>query len=313
MASHRMRTSITWGKRLVLTLLILGAAVYGVLSLAERSEDSIRLGLQDYLSRATGHEAEITDLVKPQLTPNIAFHMKGIVIRDKENRDKALAKAETAYIALPLWRVMAGVPRYLAFEVRNLELATGFLTPAKMTVGFAGISDPLPETKPAQFLVEGRYNDREMLLTAELERNRARRHYQYHLGGVFSFTFKLGGIEGTGFYHRRMTDALLDHVVLTRDGSELAMTVTLTGDEAAPATAEGTINGVGFNARLTKTGDDRVLTITPAAADEKDFQTIQTFVLAVAQDLALTDAETSGLRLAVEPKTNIELQEQKTE
>lgn len=309
MASQRARTSITWGKRIVLTLLILAAAVYGVLSLAERSGDSIRLGLQDYLTRATGHEAEITELVKPQLTPHVDFRAKGIVIRDKDNRDKALAKAESARVALPLWRVLAGLPRYMAFEVRNLELATGYMTPAKMTVGFAGISDPLPEEKPAQLLIEGRYNDRELLVTAELERNRARRHYVYHLGGVFSFTFKLGAAEGTGLYHRRMTDALLEHVVLTRDGSELEMTVTLTGDEAVPATAEGTINGVAFNARLTKSGDDRALTITPATAGETDLPTIQTFVDALAQDLALTGKETDGLKIIVTPKTNTEPQE----
>lgn len=54
--------SITWGKRIVLVVIVLAGVFYGILNMAERSKDSIRLGLQDYMEKTTGQKAVITEM-----------------------------------------------------------------------------------------------------------------------------------------------------------------------------------------------------------------------------------------------------------
>lgn len=299
MASARWK-SVTWGKRVILALLVLGVCVYAMLGLAERSTNSLRLGFEDYLTGATGHNAEITELTSAELTPDVALRMKDVIIRDKADRNKVLARAESLFISSPIWSVMTGMARYIAIEAHGLELASGYFMPEKTSIRFAGITDPEPEKKTPQFIVEGTYNGHDVLATAEMERAGGRKHYLYKFGNAFHFTFKIGTIEAAGLYNRRLTHVVFENFVLTHGGRRATLTVTINGDDNAPATLEGDVDGAAFTGRVeTPDAGNNILRIMPAAADGPDFEKVASFAQDFAKDLALGGKETDPVRLVI--------------
>jgi hypothetical protein len=276
--------SVIWGKRLILTVLIMGGLVYGVLAFAARSKEPIRLGLQDYLTEASGHPAEVTDMVTVKLVPDIVFRMKGIIIRNKDDRAKTMLKADHAYIAVPLWHVFFGIRSYLGFEVGGLEAASGFFLPKKLSLDFVGLSDPSGGVKAPQFLAEGRYNDRDLLITAEMIRkDRKEKPPLYRFDKNFRITAKLGLLQGEGVFMRGMTDVAFEDAIFHRDGDEAVFDVTDIERDPLHAKVEGTINAIPFKAELTP----RILKITPGSSEEKDLKTLARFFAHIAKDMGV--------------------------
>jgi hypothetical protein len=276
------RKSLTWGKRLILVVLIMGGASYGVLSIAARSKEPIRLGVQDYLTEATGNPSEITDMESVRLVPNVDFRMKGIVVRDGKNREKALLKAESAYISVPLWHLFFGIRKYLGFEIHGLETATGFFLPKKLTLGFVGISDPSGGEKAPHFIGEGNYNGRELLVTAEMMRkDRKGKQPLYYFDDSFRLTVKLGALEGEGVFVRRFTSTMIDDAQLRKGPYAASFDVTGIDRNPVHALAEGTVNGVPFRAELTP----HLVKVTAGSQKPEDLKILSGFFADVEKEI----------------------------
>lgn len=304
MAHWRDRKSYTWGKRVVLTILIMGGVTYGVLVFAARSKEPIRLGLQDYLTQASGHKAEITDMEKVQLAPNIEFRIKGIVIRDKDDAGKSLLKADRAYVELPLGYLFIGVRCYLGFEVNNLETASGFFLPKKLVINYAGISDPSGGKKSPQFIAEGKYNNRDLLVTVDLLRkDRGRKRPYYAFDDSFRVTGKLGALDGEGIYTRKLTSVMLDDVHVRRGSEHLAVfDVNDIKRDPLRANLTGTINDIPFTAAL----EGNILKIVPGSDKPQDLKTIAQFFDLLAKDIGVEDKPESFTFEITTPKTEAE-------
>ncbi len=289
MAANWQRHSLTWGKRLTFVILIMGGLFYGVLSLAERSKDSLRMGLEDYLKGVSGQHAEITEMVDAKLMPDMVFAVKGVNIRDVKNTDKVYIHADNAYIAMPFWRILLGLHAYAGFEVKGLQIASGFFLPKKLTIDHAGISDPTPQTARPTFVIEGTYNNLPLLITMVLERHTGKKHALYSLPSLSLTTFKLGSLEGDGIYSRRFSGLSIEQLHLTRKGQDVKMTVEGLHNKPMDARAIGTIDKVPFNATIKAQADGtKLLTVIPETDDKKDLLKIERFVRGVEQDFALT-------------------------
>lgn len=294
----RFAKSLTWGKRLTLVVLVLVGLIYLFLSIAERMKEPARLGIQDYLSQLTGHTAEITDLELFELAPDMMFRFHGIDIRDKANHKKVLVHADKFFIAMPAWRMYLGMRAYLGLEVRGLEFATGYLTPKKIDISFAGISDPAPEESKAQFLAEGTYNNQSLLLTAEMQRKVAGKHYIYSFSGTFPFTFKLGSIEASGLFERGMSDVTFKQVQVVRGADRMEFVLKNVKNDPLHGVAAGSINGVEFNGELKKSGDDTLFVLTPVNATDGQSREIEAFLAKLRGDLGLDETSAFHLELA---------------
>jgi hypothetical protein len=300
MNSAEFRKSLTWGKRIVLVLAVLLGLCYGVLTLAERSKDAIRLGLQDYLVQISGQEAEVTDMAQVQFVPDMIFHMKGIVLRDPQKKEKPLLKAEEAYFAMPFWRMAVGRNGYIGIEMRKLEVASGFFLPKKTVIGFAGITDPSPEKKPAQFLIEGSYNKRDVLVTAQIERFKGHKRPLYRFGDEFPITVKLGTLEGAGTFKRGFTGSSVPDAIFTRDGIKAEMQITDIGrDDDILAGLKGKVDGAGFNGQLREKEGRLVLSISP---EEKGDEKVAAFFGKIKNDLALSGEQPEKFAIDIEKK-----------
>lgn len=290
------RESLTWGKRLVLVIIIMGALFYGVVSLAQRSTDSLRKGLEDYLSKSSGHTGEITDLSEAKLVPLVLFKMKGINIRDAKDEKKIYVHADSAYVSTAFWRMMVAGGFY-ALEIKGLEIATGYFLPQKLVLDFAGISNPDPKSPP-YLMAQGQYNKLPLLLTMEMERKQTRRGNVYTLGNDSITSFKLGEMEGEAIMARHFKSVSLESARLEKDGMAAEFIAENIDSQPMNAKLKGTIENVKFNALLTGSGDNISLKITPETNDPVDLEKIKRFTDAVLKDLGL-ESKNSKVRVEI--------------
>ncbi|PZQ45375.1 MAG: hypothetical protein DI551_07500 [Micavibrio aeruginosavorus] len=282
------KTSLTWGKRLAIVVLILLAMSYGVLILAQRSKESLRLGLQDYLMEATGHQAEITHLAEANIVPQSVFKIQGILIRDKKDDKKVYASVKSAYISLPFFNMMFGRGVYSGFEMKGMEFASGYALPKKLTIDYAGVSDPSPETATPVFMIEGLYNDYPLLMTMQMSRKQGKGGYLYRFNEITPMTYKLGPLEGDADYVRSFTTLSLEKGRFVLDGHEVEFTATDLDTRPLKARLKGRIDGLDFNGTLIKTNESMVLTIAPANHDENTLKTLKNVISIFQKTLGLT-------------------------
>ena len=281
------RKSITWGKRAVLVLLILGGLFYGMLSFAEHNPEPIRQGLEDYLMEASGNPAQIDSITKVELVPYTAFGLKGVSLRAAGDADKTLVKAEDIYVSLPLTTLLLGGREYYALQAEKLEIAGGYFLPKKLSFSYAGISDKTPEEGAANLMAEGNYNGQEILLTAGLERKPGKKFYSYKIGNETPVTFKIGMIEGDGVFNRKAGS--FENITLVRGLHKAEFSVHhIFGKESI--SVEGKLNGVAFTGTTKQVDGKTILVIKPVYTEKDDDKRIANFVKVLSHDMAIDNA-----------------------
>jgi len=285
--ASKQKMALTFGKRLTLVIILMMLAMVGVLKIAEKSKDPLRLGLQDYLSEATKHTAEITELVEAKLFPNIIFAMKGIYIRDKDDPGRTLAKADTAYISLNFWSRFLGISNYEIFEIKGIETASGYVLPQKLSLNFFGITDPSPTDSPPALLIDGLYNERSLLITAEMRRHRQKPPFVYDFGPLFPVSFKLGETEVRGIFSRTSKNIGFAEIELSRAGEKAVFAADDILLSPLKITVKGQMDEVVFNGELTKNGDTMMFDSTITTSKKEDFDRVRSLMMAVITDLGL--------------------------
>lgn len=280
---------MTWGKRVLLAVLIICGALYAVLAIAERSKEPIRKGLQDYLQQATGGDAEITDIITVKLVPDIVFRVKGIVVRDFETRKKSLMKIDLAYISMPFHHLVFGINDYLGFEVRGAEFATGFMLPKKLDLDFAGISDISSESTFPHFVIEGRYNGKPLLITADMQRKERKKGALYKFANIFPVTAKIGELEGSGYYDRGWNRIDFKEMVFVRGADTAKFTVEDFNRDPLSGDVKGTVNDIPFTGTLMEQEGKGTLIVKTENVEEQDFKVIARFLDNLRQDLGLSE------------------------
>jgi len=281
------KKSMTWGKRLLLAVLILGGAVYAVLTLAVRSKDAIRQGLEDAIEQASGEDAEITDIISVSLAPDVMFRVRGGVLRDAETRKISLMKVEKVYLSMPLWRLMVGSNWYHGFELQGVEIASGYFLPKKVTFDYAGISDPSGGKEAPQLLMEGRYNNQDLLITAEMAR-KDKKIPLYGFRHIFPVTFKLGILQGHGFYERAWDSINLKDIILTRGDKSAKFSIENFEKDPVRGDVQGTLDDVAFTGKFESKEEKTVLSLSPENENEK----FRIFVASVLEDIGFTEENT---------------------
>ncbi len=291
METKKKSASITWGKRIILVLAILAGIFYGILNMAERSKDSIRLGLQDYMEKATGQKATITEMGTVELSPDMVFRMNGIIIKDREDDKKTLLNIEKAYVAMPFLGMALGQKKYIGFEIQNAEIASGFFLPKKTSISFAGISDPTPDSKDPYFLAEGMYNDRDAMISLRLNRKTEKDHYLYSVPSLSGFTFKIGETEASGLVRQKLFSVSLENLVVTNGPYRADLNIHNISKKTGDAEVAGSINSIPVKGSLSLSGENIVLTINPQTENAKDIQEVSKFAQLLREDLGIVDGQ----------------------
>ncbi|MFA5592741.1 MAG: hypothetical protein WC989_05455 [Micavibrio sp.] len=303
MSSHKTSygRSISWGKRLILALLLLLAAGYGVLVMAARFKEPMRQGFQDYLESVTGEMAEITDVTTVKIVPAAVFTMEGVLIRDKETRERSLLKARRVSISLPFWGLITGTRKYYGFELTGLEVASGFFLPKKLTLDFAGITPPDIPMGQAYFVMDGQYNRHPLLVTAEMLVNSRGKIPVYSFRDTFPISFKLGKVEIEGLYARGWKGIAIHNGRLGNGlGGVLDFAVSEFQKSPLSARITGSSSEIDFDGVL-KQEDGRILILLNPAdeAGDEAIKTLQDFIDPVLRTMGL-DGEDAPVIVRIE-------------
>lgn len=295
----RSDIALTAGKRILIVVVILAALMVGIIEYAENAREPLRLGLQDYLTQvADGNPAEITELEKSELFPQIEFATRDIVIRDKDDKAKALATIERADISMGFWGTFFGMPDYREFKIENAQFATGFVLPQKLVLNYTGVSDPDPQESPPYFIAEGRYNERDLLITAEMRRKGAGAKAHYDFEGEFPVSFKLGGTEATARFIRGLTNVEFAQFVLVSDNRRAVLRTTDVSFDPLDIGFIGDMAEHPFSARLSGGKEGAVvLAVTPQSDDPQFLAELTGLLDGIAADLG---AAQSGGQFKVE-------------
>ena len=279
------RKSLTWGKRLILVVLILGGFGYLVLSMAARSPEPIRLGLQDYIKEASGHDAQITDLAKVKLVPNLSLEARGILIRDAVE-GKSLLKAGRVAVGMPFLSILLGSPKYHSFEAEKIEIASGFFLPQKLSLAFAGISSENAELGEAYFMAEGEYNALPLLFTANMFMNSRGKKPLFYFSNEIPVSLKLGKTELSGTYTRTWDGVALNGVEARHENEFVMFDVRDIKQNPFSASFTGDYNGQAFTGSILQ--EQNILTLSLRIKSPEDFER---FLIPVLKDFALFERE----------------------
>lgn len=288
--THTTReTVIKWSKRIAIVVIIMGGLGYGVLSLAQRSKEPIRMGLEDYLEQATGHNAEITSLEKVQLVPDVVFDIKGVLLRDRVDAQKSLMKANSVSVALPLSNLILGRSKYYAFNAQGLEIASGYVLPKKIALDFAGISHPDTALGEAHFILDGQYNGQPVLVTAEMIVDSNDKKPLYSFRSEFPVTFKIAALEGNGRYVRGWNGIDLKAVHMEAGNFTADFDVVNITQNPVAAEITGTLGDVAFKGQVREEEGDVRIELYPVEENGAHVKMLEAFVASLETILGLTD------------------------
>lgn len=293
--STARKKAFKWGKRVIITLVVMVGLSYGVLSLAQRSKEPIRMGLEDYLEQVTGHNAEVTNLEKVQLVPDVVFDINGVLLRDRSDAQKSLLKARSVSIALPLTNVMFGRGKYYEFNVQGLEIASGYILPKKIALDFAGVSHPDTALGEAHFILDGQYNAEPVLITAEMIVDSNGKRPLYGFRDEFPVTFKIGPLEGNGRYVRGWSG--IDFTGAHIGAGNMAADFEVKNIKRNPVSAEieGTLGDVAFIGQATEENGAVRIKLYPKEESGEHVKILEAFVASLETTLGLTDEAYQGL------------------
>jgi hypothetical protein len=286
----------TWGKRLFLTVLVLGFLMYGFLSLAQQWAEPIRKGLEDNITQMTGNPAQITDMIEARFVPNMVAHGRGLLVRDGKNPDRTLVAAEEFYISMPFWRVLFGRQGYVGIDVKNLDIASGFYLPRKVSIAHAGIAGSQDPAVRPHFFIDGMYNDAPLLITAEMQKIDGRGGPLYRFADVIPLTFKIGGLESTALYRRGLVDVALENGHILLNGGAVDFSIENMDGPASEWVISGILRGVPFEGFLEETPLGYRLNIKIEETDSAKNASIATFLKDIQAVLGLKTRE-DGLAL----------------
>jgi hypothetical protein len=299
MAKKKSRIALTFGKRIFIVILIMGALMVGVLELAESSKEPVRLGLQDYISRVSGgHPAEITLMEKSEIFPNMEFILKGIVVRDKDDATKALITADNVHVETSFIKATLGLADYKVFQINNAVFATGHLLPKKLALAFAGITDTSPENAPPYFIIEGNYNERDLLITAEMQRGgNKKRHYDF--ASEFPVTFKLGSTEASARFMRGFTSVDFAQMVIASGGRRAVLRTEGMAFSPLKIRFIGDMGGYPLAGEIKQEGEDYHLYIQPGADDPEYLSNLKALMASIQADLGLLPKDNAHIRIEI--------------
>lgn len=291
MSKTRLQKTFSILTKIAIVIGVLVAIMIGILKIAEKSKDSLRLGLQDYLLQATGHPSEISNLETAKLFPQIDFSMKGIVVRDKDAKSKTLITAGHARMSLSFWNTFLGIRRYNVLEATDVAFASGYVMPQKLTLKFMGISDIDPRGfLPPQFTMVGQYNGKPLAATAEMERH-GKSNFSYGFDSTFPVTFKIGETEAVGQFVRGFTQVGFKGVAIVSGGIHGLFSTTDMTFEPLNITFEGTVADAPVSGTISQIEQELVVTLTPTSDDVKGLKKLESFAKSMRDDLGLGAAD----------------------
>lgn len=201
--------------RFPIILIIFSLVMIAALKLVERHPDPLRDGFEEYLSKSSGTNATIGELVEIKFFPNVVIDLRELTMHNTNNAAIIDVRVDHAKISAPFWSMLFGGSRLNILQIENLEAAAGLLSPLEIKLDNVMIEDRNGPEQYGSFITgHGKYNGKKMLVEAEIEP----KGKGYRIPKTVAFSLKIGQSSLNAALDKRLTKVVLSNAVYTRAG-----------------------------------------------------------------------------------------------
>ncbi len=187
--ARRSRAEV-WIRRLFKITLIMAAVMavsLWVLTFLGGSSDSLRNGIAEYMSQATGMETEIGDFGGMTFFPYLALDAANIRMR-RPGDDAVAVRIDTLQFASGFFDMMFSRGRFRVMEITGLRAEPGVWGPAALTIDELALREDVADEGPG-LLVKGRYGDNPLRFALAMDKPDGSAVYRMPDDGAFSLTY----------------------------------------------------------------------------------------------------------------------------
>ncbi len=214
----RQTPLVKWARRLFKIGLWVGGFVFVglyLLGMLGGDHPALKKGVEDYLNRATGYEAEVGAFGGLHFFPQVRLIGGDIVLRDRDGNDAVTV--EGIVFQAGFWGMTMARRHVSAFGVRGLEVREGGRLPRALKVESAMLAAGDEDEAPA-FRAEGHYGDRPFEIRMEIDAvMRGDRVRYFRFADQGDFMLVLGDLHVQGRFEtpaRRTKKIIVESVAL---------------------------------------------------------------------------------------------------
>lgn len=115
-------------------IVIFFAVILTTLSMLGGTGDTLKSGVEQFFTRASGYPARVETLNGLHFFPDFQLDLEGLVIEDSPDTKIQIARLDSLKVAMGFWDMFAHTGNIKAFDLRGLQVAPGFVHAEKVTV-----------------------------------------------------------------------------------------------------------------------------------------------------------------------------------
>lgn len=140
-APHRRSWLRFWGWVALYAVIFL-AVILTTLSALGGKGETLKSGINQFFTRASGHPAHVETLEGLYFFPDFRMDIAGLDIRDKDDAARELVHLESLKMAMGFWDMTLRTGRIEALDLKGLRFAPGFVHPREITIGHLSLLHP---------------------------------------------------------------------------------------------------------------------------------------------------------------------------
>ena len=197
--------------RFPIFIIILGALLIVSLKLVVRHPESLRVGLEDYFSKATNSRASINAIDKIIFYPKMDIRLSDLSLHANSNAAKIYLEIETLEVSSPFWSLITPIKRFDHLLMTGASFEEGFVFNYPMFIERLEIIDKNGPDQHGSFLyATGTYADKEMILEVGIEKIKER----YKLPNQMPFSLVIGDVSLNAMFVRNFSEQYFKNAVL---------------------------------------------------------------------------------------------------
>jgi len=216
--SDSEKKSFSWARflkkcaiRIPVFFIILGVLLIISMKMVVRHPESLRVGLEDYFSKATNTRASINVIDKIVFYPQMDIRISDLSLHANSNAAKVYLKADHLEVSSPFWSLITPVKRLDHLLMTGLSFEEGFVVDHPMYIERLEIVEKDGPDQHGAFIEGvGTYDGQEMTLDVAIEKVKGR----YKLPNEMPFSLVIGDVSVSATFVRNFAEQYLNNTVL---------------------------------------------------------------------------------------------------
>lgn len=172
------------------------AVILTTLSLLGGKSDTLKSGVEQFFTRASGYPAHVETLNGLHFFPDFRLDINGLGISDKDGSAGLVVQLHSLKIAMGFWDMILHTGDIESLDLEGLRFAPGYLHPGEIALNRLAIIHP--KGKEPMLEGNGTISGTPWFFRLNLESVGQAPVFSYHFGERRGFSARLGALEAEG-------------------------------------------------------------------------------------------------------------------